>query len=258
MSLSSVQEASSETLPRRERWIAEAGLLLLAALGWIYIIGLNAGVWPSLMAMPMRHGWTAGDILLTYLMWLVMMIAMMMPAVISTILLIATVERRRGRSRPNRQAGLALLGYLSVWAGACILATLVQYGLHEAGIIYGAMSPVGAQLAGVTLILVRLYELTPAKAACLRLCRSPVETIARYWRPAPGGSLRVGLRHGLYCLGCCWALMLMLFVTGVMNLLWIAILSALVLAEKLLPQGRLLSRFAGGAILAWGAFLLLR
>ena len=86
----------------------------------------------------------------------------------------------------------------------------------------------------------------------------PVETIARYWRPAPGGSLRVGLRHGLYCLGCCWALMLMLFVTGVMNLLWIAILSALVLAEKLLPQGRLLSRFAGGAILAWGAFLLLR
>jgi hypothetical protein len=160
------------------------------------------------MAMPMRHGWTAGDLMLTYLMGLVMMIAMMTPAVIPTILLIATVERRRGQSSPNRRAGLALLGYLSVWAGACIIATLLQYGLHEAGIIYGAMSPVGAQVAGVTLILMGLFQLTPAKAACLRLCRSPVETIARYWRPAPGGSLRVGVRHGLYCLGCCWALML--------------------------------------------------
>jgi predicted metal-binding membrane protein len=116
------------------------------------------------------------------------------------------------------------------------------------------MSPVGAQVAGVALILVGLFELTPVKSACLRLRRSPVETIARYWRPAPGGSLRVGVRHGLYCLGCCWAVMLMLFVTGVMNLFWIAILSALVLAEKLLPRGHLLSRLAGVAILAWGAF----
>jgi predicted metal-binding membrane protein len=246
-----------ETLLRRDRWIAEVGLLLLAALGWIYIIGLNEGAWPSLMAMPMRHGWTAADILLTYLMWLVMMIAMMTPAVVPTILLIATVERRRGQSRPSRSAGLALLGYFTVWAGACILATLLQYGLHEGGIIYGAMSPLGARMAGVSLILVGIFELTPAKAACLRLCRSPVETIARYWRPEPGSSLQVGLRHGLYCLGCCWALMLMLFVTGVMNLLWIAILSALVLAEKLLPQARLLSRLAGVAILAWGALLLL-
>jgi predicted metal-binding membrane protein len=198
-----------------------------------------------------------GGILLTYLMWLVMMLAMMTPAVVPTILLIATVECRRGQSRPNRSAGLALLGYFTVWAGACIVATLLQYGLHEAGIIYGAMSPLGARTAGVTLILVGIFELTPAKAACLRLCRSPVETIARYWRPEPGSNLQVGLRHGLYCLGCCWALMLMLFVTGVMNLLWIAILSALVLAEKLLPQGRLLSRLAGVAILAWGALLLL-
>jgi len=115
-----------------------------------------------------------------------------------------------------------------------------------------------AQLAGAMLILVGIFELTPAKAACLTRCRSPIDTIARYWRPEPGGSLRVGLSHGLYCLGCCWALMLVLFVTGVMNLLWIAILSALILAEKLLPQGRLLSRFAGIAILIWGAILLLR
>jgi predicted metal-binding membrane protein len=253
-----MREEGSGTLPRRDRRIAEAGLLLLAALSWIYLIGLDEGGWPSLMAMPMRHGWSAGDLLLTYLMWLVMMIAMMTPAVAPTILLIATVERRRGQWRPNRRAGLALLGYFTVWGGACILATLLQYGLHEAGIIYGAMSPLRAQMAGAALILVGIFELTPAKAACLRLCRSPVETVARYWRPEPGGSLQVGLRHGLYCLGCCWALMLILFVTGVMNLLWIAILSALVLAEKLLPQGRLVGRLAGAAILAWGAFLLLR
>jgi len=250
-------QRAAQSLLQRDRWITGTGLLLLAGLSWIYIIGLNEGGWSWLMAMPMRHGWTGSDLLLTFLMWLVMMMAMMTPAVAPTILLLGTVERRRGQPRPRRRTAVALVGYFIVWAGACVLATLLQYGLHEAGIIYGAMSPLHAQLAGAMLILVGIFELTPAKAACLTRCRSPIDTIARYWRPEPGGSLRVGLSHGLYCLGCCWALMLVLFVTGVMNLLWIAILSALILAEKLLPQGRLLSRFAGIAILIWGAILLL-
>jgi len=117
------------------------------------------------------------------------------------------------------------------------------------------MSPLGARLAGATLVVVGIYQLTPAKAACLRLCRSPVETISRYWRSGPGGSLRVGLHHGLYCLGCCWALMLVLFVTGVMSLIWVAILSGLVLAAKLLPRAVLVSRLAGLAIMVWGVAL---
>ncbi|HZT19820.1 MAG TPA: DUF2182 domain-containing protein [Dongiaceae bacterium] len=256
MSRTAVTDTALEGLLQRDRWLTGLGLLLLAGLSWVYVIGLNEGGWPSLMAMPMRHGWTAGDLLLTYAMWLTMMVAMMTPAVTPTVLLVAAVERRRGHPQPLLRTALSLAGYLAVWAAACVLASLLQYALHESGLTQGAMSPLRPRLAGMLLIAIGLFELTPAKAACLRLCRSPIETIARYWQPGLGGSLRLGLRHGLYCLGCCWALMLVLFVTGVMNLVWVAILSAVVLAEKLLPRWLYLSQLAGTAILAWGAVLL--
>jgi predicted metal-binding membrane protein len=249
---------SLERLLQRDRWIAGAGLALLACLSWIYILGLNDGSWAALMAMPMRHAWKATDLLLSYLMWLTMMIAMMTPAVAPVILLIGTVERRRGRANPFGRSMLALAGYLMMWAAACVPITMLQFTLHETGLVLGAMSPLKAGLAGATLIVVGLYELTPAKAGCLRLCRSPIETLAHYWRPRPAGSLLLGFRHGLYCLGCCWGLMLLLFVTGVMNLVWVALLSALVLAEKLAPRGLLLSRFAGAAMITWGAVLIAR
>jgi predicted metal-binding membrane protein len=245
-----------ERLLQRDRWIAGVGLLLLAGLSWIYVIGLEDGGWPALMAMPMRHGWSAADLWLTFLMWLTMMVAMMTPAVAPVILLIGTVERRRGQANPLARSMVALAGYLLVWAAACVPITLLQFALHETGLVIAAMIPVRASLAGGTLLLVGIYELTPAKAACLRLCRSPIETLALYWRPQRVGSLLLGLRHGLYCLGCCWALMLLLFVTGVMNLVWVALLSALVLAEKLAPRGLLLSRLAGAAIIAWGVVLI--
>ena len=125
-------EGGPETAAR-DRWITGAGLLLLAGLSWIYIVGLNKGGWPSLMAMPMRHGWTGSDLLLTYLMWLVMMIAMMTPAVAPTILLSPRSSAvRPAEAEPACRLAL-LLGYLVVWAGACVVATLLQYGLHEAG-----------------------------------------------------------------------------------------------------------------------------
>src|SRR5262249_61509251 len=163
------------------------------------------GGWPALMAMPMRHGWSAADLCLAYLMWLTMMVAMMMPAVAPVILLIATVERRRGQANPLARSMLALGGYLLFWAAACVPMTVLQFALHETGLVLGAMSPLSVGLAGGTLLLVGIYELTPAKAACLKLCRSPIETIARYWGSQPVSSLLLGLRHGLYCLGCCWA-----------------------------------------------------
>jgi predicted metal-binding membrane protein len=247
---------SLERLLQRDRWIAGAGLALLACLSWIYILGLNDGSWAALMAMPTRHAWKATDLLLSYLMWLTMMIAMMTPAVAPVVLLIGTVERRRGQANPLGRALLGLAGYLMIWAAACIPITLVQFTLHETGLVLGAMSPLRSGLAGATLVVVGLYELTLAKAACLRLCRSPIDTLAHYWRPGPAGNLLFGFRHGLYCLGCCWALMLLLFATGVMNLVWVGLLSALVLAEKLAPRGLLLSRLAGAAIIAWGALLI--
>jgi predicted metal-binding membrane protein len=251
--------ARSLTLERlllRDRWIAGAGLTLLTLLGWIYLVGVDYGPWFSLMAMPMRHAWQGEDVLLTLAMWAVMMVAMMTPAVAPVVLLTATVERRRGERAPVTMAWLALAGYFAIWAGAGVAATALQWALHEAGLMANAMGGLRPRIAGATLMGVGLYQFLPAKAACLRLCRSPVETLAQYWRPGPGGAFRLGLRHGFYCLGCCWALMLVLFVSGIMNLMWIAILSVLVLAEKLLLRGQMFGRLAGVGLAAWGAWLI--
>jgi predicted metal-binding membrane protein len=245
-----------ERLLLRDRIMAGAGLLLLTLLGWIYLAGVDYGPWFSLMAMPMRHAWRVGDVLLTLAMWAVMMVAMMTPSVAPVVLLTATVERRRGSHAPLSMAWLALAGYFAVWTGASVLATALQWALHEAGLMANAMGGLRAWLAGILLVAVGLYQFAPVKADCLRLCRSPVETLAQYWKPGSGGAIRLGLRHGLYCFGCCWALMLVLFVSGIMNLIWIAILSVLVLAEKLLPRGLWLGRLAGAGLVAWGGRLI--
>jgi predicted metal-binding membrane protein len=246
-----------ERLLLRDRLIAGGGVIVIAALGWAYVIGLQSGTWPALMAMPMRHDWQAGDFALMAIMWIVMMVAMMTPAVAPTILLTAMVERRRGQRAPVARAMQSLGGYLAVWAAASLAATLGQWAFHEAGLIDGPMGRLQPWLGGATLIAVGLYQFAPLKLACLKLCRSPVETLAQYWSPEPDGALRLGLRHGFYCLGCCWALMLVLFVCGVMNLLWVAILAGFVLVEKLLPPGLLLARLAGLGLVAWGGLLLI-
>ncbi|MEA2778775.1 MAG: hypothetical protein QOK29_319 [Rhodospirillaceae bacterium] len=248
--------AALERLLERDRLIVIGALVAVAALGWTYTLGLDLGRWPSLMAMPQRHGWTGADVALTMLMWLVMMLAMMTPAAAPVVLSVATIERRRGKPHAPARVALAFAGYFAIWGAASVAATLMQWGLHDAGWLDGAMGRLLPGIAGATLIAVGVYELSPLKAACLRLCRSPIETIVAFWRPTPSGSFRVGLHHGIYCLGCCWGLMLILFVAGIMNLLWIALLTALVLVEKLLPWGQIFGRILGIGLIAWGALLL--
>ena len=245
-----------ERLLQRDRLILGVGLAALALLAWIYTYGLVGGAWPWLMAMPQRHGWTASDVVLTVVMWAVMMIAMMTPSVSPAILLLAGVERRRGAAHPALHAGFALGGYLLVWGAISVIAALAQWGLHDAALLDGPMGRLSPRLAGLVLIGIGVYQWTPVKALCLTRCRSPVETLGHFWRPGASGALWLGLRHGLYCLGCCWALMILLYVTGVMNLIWVALLSILVLAEKLLAQGLRLGRVAGIAIACWGLLLL--
>lgn len=245
-----------ERLLQRDRLILGAGLAALALLAWIYTYGLVGGAWPLLMAMPQRHGWTASDVILTVIMWVVMMTAMMTPSVSPAILLLAGVERRRGVAHPALHAGLALAGYLFVWGAISVIAALAQWGLHDAALLDGPMGRLSPRLAGIVLIGIGLYQWTPAKALCLTRCRSPIDTLGHFWRPGAAGAFALGLRHGLYCLGCCWALMIVLYVTGVMNLLWVALLSILVLGEKLLQRGPWLGKGAGLAIAAWGLLLL--
>jgi predicted metal-binding membrane protein len=245
-----------EKLLERDRLILGGGVAGLALLAWTYTYGLVGGGWPWLMAMPQRHGWTAADVGLTVVMWAVMMTAMMTPSVAPSILLLATVERRRGVANPAARAYLALGGYLGIWTAASVIASLAQWALHDAALLDGPMGRLSPHLAGAVLVAAGLYQWMPMKAVCLKHCRNPVETLAHYWRPGAMGAVTLGLHHGLYCLGCCWALMAVLYVTGIMNLVWVALLSILVLAEKVLPRGLLLGRVAGILIAVWGLALL--
>lgn len=144
------------------------------------------------------------------------------------------------------------LGYIAVWAGFSVAAVVLQYGLDKAKLLSPMMETTSVALAGALLILAGLYQWTPLKQTCLRHCRSPLEFIMTQWRGGPRGAFAMGLRHGAFCLGCCWVLMLLLFVGGVMNFVWIAGIAAFVLVEKTAPAGHWLGRIIGVALVAWG------
>lgn len=211
------------------------------------------------MAMPMMLPWGAADFVLTFVMWSVMMVAMMVPSAAPMILTFARVQRRRAeRNAPLVPTSAFLAGYLLAWTGFSALATLAQWGLHAAAVLNPHTQTVAPWLGGIVLIAAGAFQFTPAKKACLRHCRSPLDFIARHWRDGQGGALAAGLHHGGYCVGCCWVLMSLLFVAGVMNLLWVATIAAFVLVEKMLPQGTAIGFSAGGLLLVGGVMWLAR
>jgi predicted metal-binding membrane protein len=206
------------------------------------------------MVMPPR-GTT--ELLLLFAMWWVMMVGMMLPGVSPVILTFATVNRNRAaRGEPYVPSALFTAGYLLAWVGFSLAATLVQEGLERAALLSPMDMTTNSRLLGGLLFLAAgLYQFTPVKLACLRLCRSPLDFVVNHWRDGPGGALRMGLTHGLYCLGCCWVLMLLLFVGGVMNLLWVSFLGVVVLVEKL-SAGPWMGRIGGALMMIYGAWLL--
>ena len=240
-----------------ERRVILGWLAALAALCWGYLLYQGASMGLMDMARPAAAGWGWSDLLLLFAMWVIMMAAMMLPAAAPAVLLVAQVNRlyQAGRS-PYRRTALFVAGYLGAWAGFSLLATLAQWGLHEAGLMNDMMAATSRGAGGLTLAAAGVYQWTPLKHACLRRCRSPLSLILAGWRPGRRGALRMGLGYGAWCLGCCWLLMALLFVAGVMNLAWIAGLSVLVLLEKLLPEGVWIARAAGLALLVWGGLML--
>ena len=214
-------------------------------LSWAYILS-GAG-------LPTMSGMDASPSFATVaIMWWVMMVAMMMPAASPTILLYAHVHRHSngGVSAPPTAAFLA--GYLACWLGFALVAAGLQISLIQPM----SMAFAGRFVAAGLLIAAGLYQLSPLKDACLNRCRSPALFLSRHYRPGHSGAFRVGVLHGAYCVGCCWLLMALLFVGGVMNLVWIAGLTLLVAGEKLLPGGLWLARVAGIAMIVWGAALI--
>lgn len=248
------------TLLRQERVLVLGVLLLVSAIAWGYLLsGAGMGAPPTMsmggQLMVMAPAWTAGYGALVLMMWAGMMVAMMLPSAAPTILLAAALMRERGASRPWTSSTLFVLGYLVVWCGFSLIGTFAQWGLSRIGLLSAAMASNSRMLSVLLLITAGVYQWMPAKQACLARCRSPAEQLTRFWRRGPRGPLLAGLSNGAYCLGCCWLLMALLFVGGVMNLGWIALLALLVLLEKASPRGRLVSRVAGLGLIAWGAVL---
>jgi predicted metal-binding membrane protein len=274
-----------EDVLRRERLVLIASLAALIGLAWLWLL-LGAGTemravsangaphMPGMTDMPhmpgmagmagMAHAvmqpaaWTPGYAVTMLAMWWVMMAAMMLPSAAPMLLLFARVNRaERDGGRSYVPTGIFAAGYLAVWGAFGALATAAQWGLQQIGLLDPMMATSSRVLAGAILIGAGIWQLTPVKRMCLQQCRSPFGFLATGWRRGRLGALRMGFSHGAYCLGCCWFLMGLLFVGGVMNLLWIAGIAVFVLVEKVLPIGHRVSRLAGIAAAAWGAVMLI-
>jgi predicted metal-binding membrane protein len=249
-----------ESIIKQDRMIVIAGVVAVVAIAWGYTIYLAQSDAVTGMSMGVAAGnvrsWSGVDFSLMYLMWAVMMVAMMVPSAAPMILLFATVNRRRKeQSRPFVSTGVFLSGYLVVWAGFALGATLGNWGLHQASLLTSMMGGSSSgYLGGGLLIAAGLFQWSQLKYACLTHCRSPLSFLMSDWKDGTGGAFKMGLLHGRYCLGCCWILMALLFVLGVMNLVWIAALAAFVLAEKVAPARVKMSKVTGGLLVGWGAW----
>lgn len=250
----------------RHRTVSIAALVILTSLAWVWLLaGAGMGMGPFISLTPlngdggvsgMAAPWNVGHFTLVFSMWWIMMVAMMLPSAAPMILLYS-----RSATAHFGNAGAAtgsfLLGYLLAWGGFSFLATTLQYAL-ETGDVFApmVMAMQSRTLAAAILIAAGIYQLSPLKDICLRHCRNPAQFLSRHFQPGIFAALRMGLLHGSFCVGCCWLLMALLFVGGVMNLAWIAMLTLAVAAEKLLPLGRSLGILAGLGLLLWATILL--
>jgi predicted metal-binding membrane protein len=244
----------------RDKAFVIAGLAGVVACAWAYLIPASLDMYGRMdgaAAWMMEATWDARYLLLIFLMWAAMMVAMMLPSALPTILIFHKAVRNDPQVHsPSWRMFAFTAGYVLAWSGFSVGATLLQWGLAEAALLSPMMVTASPWLGGALLIVAGIYQWTPAKYACLRHCRSPLAFFAEHWQPGMPGALRLGLHHGLYCMGCCWALMLLLFVGGVMSLLWIGAITAFVLMEKLAPYSVHGRRLSGGALVLAGAWVL--
>jgi predicted metal-binding membrane protein len=268
---------------KRDRIIIALSLAAITLLAWLYLLSLadmtapgakpmepmdgmadmpGMGDMPGMAeAMLTPRAWRPGEAFLVFAMWSVMMVGMMLPSAAPMILLYARVGRHAAsQGAPFAATGIFGSGYVAAWLLFALVATFGQWLLERALLLTPMMESASGLFSGMLLLFAGLYQWTPLKHACLSKCRAPVAFIQSEggFRREPWGAFRMGLRHGLYCVGCCWPLMALLFVGGVMNILWIAGLAIFVLAEKVMPGGKRLSQVAGAILLAAGVWLMIR
>jgi predicted metal-binding membrane protein len=266
-------DVALEAVLRRDRLVVIAALIAVITISWAYLLA-GAGMEMSAvemtrMSQPGMAGtmtgsgmmdpvlWTPGYAVLMFFMWWIMMVAMMLPSAAPMILLFASINRKQQDSgHPYVGTGVFAGGYLMAWAIFSIIAVSLQWGFERIGALSPMLVGTNATFGGILLLAAGVYQLTPLKHACLRHCRSPLAYLGNHWRPGPLGALRMGLTHGAICVGCCWFLMGLLFLGGVMNLYWIAGIALYVLLEKTVPAGHWLSYTVGVVFLFWGTGML--
>jgi predicted metal-binding membrane protein len=239
----------------RDRTIVIVSLLAVAGLAWIYLIGLSQDMsgMEEMPGMAMPSG--SAPFSLIAIMWAVMMVGMMLPTALPMILLFIVVQRRQGE-RPVLTSTAFAAGYLLIWGGFALVAAVLQTELRKAALLSPSLTFLSTKVAGTTFLLAAAYEFSPLKNRCLTQCSSPIGFITAHWYPGFAGAFRMGLLHGAYCVGCCGALMLLLFTAGVMNLIWVAALFLIVLFQKVLPYPRVATTTAGVALVAVGLVLI--
>ena len=244
-----------KAMPRRDFLTIGISLGGVTLLSWLYLFSMASGM--PMGAMQIQP-WSANYFLMMFLMWAIMMVGMMLPSVAPTVLIYAAIARKATTGNtPIAPTGAFVSGYVVIWIAFSLFATTAQWGLDQAALLSPMMVSNSVGLGAVLIVTAGIYQWLPIKDKCLQQCRSPVDFITSHWQKGMTGAFRMGLSHGMFCLGCCWVLMSLLFVGGVMNLLWIAAITLFVLLEKILPLGDAGGRVIGLLMIATGAVIAL-
>lgn len=246
-----LDHAAARSLPARERVVVAALLVALTVLAWAYTA--HHAHTMRVTAHVAAPGWSAAQALLTFLMWAVMMAAMMLPSAGPMITAFATINhRRRERGAAHVPLAVFLAGYLVVWSAFSLAATLLQWTMQASGALDAMLTSTSAAMSAALFLMAGAYQFSALKKRCLAWCRTPMGFILSEWRDGAAGAAVMGMRHGMFCAGCCAALMMLLFAVGVMDLRWVAALSVAVAAERMLPDPGLWQRAIGAACVAAG------
>ena len=252
--------SSVSPLPRHDKIAILFSLGGVTLLAWTYLVDMAVSM-DAMSVMSMSsvaeiltiRVWSGRDFVVMFLMWTVMMIGMMVPTAVPMTLVYATVARKaEAQQHPIAPTSVFIVGYVSAWTLFSLGATAAQWALDQAALLSPMMVTTSPTVGATLLLAAGIYQLTPLKHACLTHCRGPLHFLVQHWRPGPLGALRMGFEHGFFCLGCCWILMGLLFLGGVMNLLWIATITLFVLIEKMIPFGPQAGRVAGIAMIVVG------
>lgn len=228
----------------REEHRAASLLLFVILFGWVFLAWAVVDMSHPLarLMMPMNASWSISNLLAVFIMWAIMMVAMMLPSALPMILTFINLSRQKNL---DTHGWFFITAYLVIWAGFSAAATILHWGLQATGLLTPMMSSRSTGLTVILLLVAGVVQFTHLKEACLRHCRTPMGYLLTEWQNGAVGAWNMGLKHGFICLGCCWALMGLLFVAGVMNLIWVAALTAAIVIEKVHPAGVIIGKVLG-------------